>query len=338
MAKGGAALAPINAAVIDTAEAQCTEKSDDGLSVTYVACTGADLAAQVAAAEADIKSGLLRVDINESQPPARRPSTARPRVRPSAVGPADRSTPGPIDPGLPGAEAGLPPSGSGASPSASGTSSPTTHIDLDVARGEVHALLGENGAGKTTLMRILYGLTRPDAGAIEVGGRPVAIRSPRDAIAAGIGMVTQHFSLVRPMTVAENVALGRVERRAARPRCGPGSRRARSARRFGIAVDPDARHRGPVGRASSSASRSSRRSPATAACSSSTSRRRCSCRRRSTPCSRPSGAWSPTGSRSSSSATSWARCARSPTASACSAPASSSGARPAPPTSASWPG
>ncbi len=76
-------------------------------------------------------------------------------------------------------------------------------------RGEIHALLGENGAGKTTLMRVVYGLTRPDSGEIVVAGRPVAIRSPKDAIAAGIGMVTQHFSLVRPMTVAENLALGR---------------------------------------------------------------------------------------------------------------------------------
>ncbi|MBA2488172.1 MAG: ABC transporter ATP-binding protein [Chloroflexi bacterium] len=82
-------------------------------------------------------------------------------------------------------------------------------IDLSVRRGEIHALLGENGAGKTTLMRVVYGLTRPDSGEIVVAGRPVAIRSPKDAIAAGIGMVTQHFSLVRPMTVAENLALGR---------------------------------------------------------------------------------------------------------------------------------
>src|SRR5262245_44838129 len=82
-------------------------------------------------------------------------------------------------------------------------------VDLDVGRGEVHALLGENGAGKTTLMRILYGLTHADSGTIEVDGRVITIRSPRDAIAAGVGMVTQHFSLVRPMTVAENLALGR---------------------------------------------------------------------------------------------------------------------------------
>ncbi|MET0773093.1 MAG: ABC transporter ATP-binding protein [Candidatus Limnocylindrales bacterium] len=83
-------------------------------------------------------------------------------------------------------------------------------VSLDVRPGEVHALLGENGAGKTTLMRILYGLALPDSGTIEVDGAPVHIGSPRDAIAAGIGMVTQHFTLVGPMTVSENLSLGRV--------------------------------------------------------------------------------------------------------------------------------
>ena len=109
-------------------------------------------------------------------------------------------------------------------------------VDLTIRRGEVHALLGENGAGKTTLMRILYGLTTPDAGDIVVDGRSIAIRSPRDAIAAGIGMVTQHFSLVRPMTVAENLALGRSSFRyddtAARARVEDASAR------YGIVVDP----------------------------------------------------------------------------------------------------
>ena len=80
-------------------------------------------------------------------------------------------------------------------------------VSFEVARGEVHALLGENGAGKTTLMNVLTGLYRPDEGEIEVGGRPVELHSPRDAIEAGIGMVHQHFRLVETLTVAENIAL-----------------------------------------------------------------------------------------------------------------------------------
>ena len=69
-------------------------------------------------------------------------------------------------------------------------------IDLTVEPGQIHALLGENGAGKTTLMNVLYGLTQPDEGEILVDGQPVTLRSPKDAIAAGIGMVHQHFMLV----------------------------------------------------------------------------------------------------------------------------------------------
>ena len=80
---------------------------------------------------------------------------------------------------------------------------------LRVRPGSVHALLGENGAGKTTLMRIAYGLVRPDAGTIRIDGIPRQLDTPRDALIAGVGMVQQHFSLVPPMTVAENVALGR---------------------------------------------------------------------------------------------------------------------------------
>ena len=81
-------------------------------------------------------------------------------------------------------------------------------VDFELRKGEVHALLGENGAGKTTLMRILYGLYKADSGEIRVNGKPVQINSPKDAIANGIGMVSQHFTLVPPLTVAENVVLG----------------------------------------------------------------------------------------------------------------------------------
>ena len=85
---------------------------------------------------------------------------------------------------------------------------PTTSIDLTVAPGQVHALLGENGAGKTTLMNVLYGLLQADEGEILLDGKPARFRSPNDAIAAGIGMVHQHFMLVPVFTVAENVTLG----------------------------------------------------------------------------------------------------------------------------------
>ncbi len=79
---------------------------------------------------------------------------------------------------------------------------------LTVASGEVHALLGENGAGKSTLMKIAFGLEQPNAGTIAIDGVRTSLRSPRDAMARGIGMVQQHFALVEAMTVTENVALG----------------------------------------------------------------------------------------------------------------------------------
>src|SRR5918994_1138543 len=81
-------------------------------------------------------------------------------------------------------------------------------VDFDVRAGEVHALLGENGAGKSTLMRVLFGLQRAEAGEVLLDGEPLRVRSPSDAIAAGIGMIHQHFMLVPTLTVAENVALG----------------------------------------------------------------------------------------------------------------------------------
>jgi ABC-type uncharacterized transport system ATPase subunit len=117
-------------------------------------------------------------------------------------------------------------------------------VDFEAVEGEVHALLGENGAGKSTLSNILTGLYRPDEGEILIGGEPVSFHSPRDALDAGICMVHQHFRLVPPFTVAENVILGdhrgegkkllvhprRIERRV-----------AELGRRYRIAVDPRAR-------------------------------------------------------------------------------------------------
>jgi general nucleoside transport system ATP-binding protein len=85
------------------------------------------------------------------------------------------------------------------------------NVNFDLRKGEIHALLGENGAGKTTLMRILYGLYRADSGEIWINDQPVQINSPRDAINNGVGMVTQHFTLVPPLSVAENIVLGAVK-------------------------------------------------------------------------------------------------------------------------------
>ncbi|MGM0606415.1 MAG: ATP-binding cassette domain-containing protein, partial [Halobacteriota archaeon] len=82
------------------------------------------------------------------------------------------------------------------------------NIHFEVERGTVHALVGENGAGKTTLMNVLYGLYEPTDGSLYVDGTRRTFESPRDAIDAGIGMIHQHFMVVEPMTVAENLVLG----------------------------------------------------------------------------------------------------------------------------------
>jgi general nucleoside transport system ATP-binding protein len=115
------------------------------------------------------------------------------------------------------------------------------HVDLELSKGEVHALLGENGAGKSTLMNILYGLYHPDEGQIRLNGKRIGIDSPRDAIDHGIGMVHQHFMLIPVMTVAENIVL------ATEPRKGPfldlasAEERVRElSTQYGLAVRPEA--------------------------------------------------------------------------------------------------
>jgi len=115
------------------------------------------------------------------------------------------------------------------------------HIDFDVRPGEIHALLGENGAGKSTLMNILYGLAKPDEGAILIGGEAASIAGPSDAIARGISMVHQHFMLVPVLSVAENILLGEetmsnrlfLDKKEARRRI------EELGRRFGFDIDPD---------------------------------------------------------------------------------------------------
>src|SRR2546421_2832808 len=117
------------------------------------------------------------------------------------------------------------------------------HIDFDLKRGEVHALLGENGAGKSTLMSILYGLYTADSGQIRMNGTPVSISSPKDAIELGIGMVHQHFMLIPVMTVTENIVLAQEPKHAGvLLDYDAAAKRVRElSTSFGLAVDPNAR-------------------------------------------------------------------------------------------------
>jgi ABC-type uncharacterized transport system ATPase subunit len=114
-------------------------------------------------------------------------------------------------------------------------------VNLSVERGTIHGIVGENGAGKSTLMSILYGFYEADSGEVRVNGKPIAIRSPNDAIHAGIGMVHQHFMLVEPLSVVENVMLG--AEGGAMLRVGEAKVRAelaRLAKDYGLEIDVDA--------------------------------------------------------------------------------------------------
>jgi len=116
------------------------------------------------------------------------------------------------------------------------------HINLTLYKGEVHAILGENGAGKSTLMNVLYGLYKPTEGHIEVNGEKVEFHGPKDAINHGIGMVHQHFMLIQPFTVTENIILGvepikgiTVDKKLARQKI------VELSNKYGMKVDPDAK-------------------------------------------------------------------------------------------------
>ena len=114
-------------------------------------------------------------------------------------------------------------------------------VTVEVGSGEILAILGENGAGKSTLMNILSGLYKPDEGRIVVNGRPVAISGPNDAIANGIGMVHQHFELVPPLTVAENIILGKETGGIFVDRARAAAVVAGLSTRFGLALNPNLR-------------------------------------------------------------------------------------------------
>ncbi|WP_322923079.1 ABC transporter ATP-binding protein [Paenibacillus campi] len=115
-------------------------------------------------------------------------------------------------------------------------------ISLKLFKGEIHALLGENGAGKSTLMNIVFGLYQPDEGGIEVDGKPVMIDGPNKAIELGIGMVHQHFKLVQPFTVTENIILGSEPKNGARINYKKATEEIRKlSEQYGLRVDPNAK-------------------------------------------------------------------------------------------------
>ena len=115
-------------------------------------------------------------------------------------------------------------------------------INLTVHKGEIHAILGENGAGKSTLMNQLYGLLKPTSGQILVNGQAIEMNNPRDAINAGIGMVHQHFMLIQPFTVTENIVLGTEPRKGVTLDMAAARKNVQElSERYGLSIDPDAK-------------------------------------------------------------------------------------------------
>lgn len=114
-------------------------------------------------------------------------------------------------------------------------------VDFELRRGEIHALLGENGAGKSTLMSVLAGLYKPEAGTIYVDGQPVSFNSPKDAIAMGLGMIHQHFTLIDSHTVTENILLGLDEPRFLMKLPNYDKKMDEMGKQFGLQVTPSAK-------------------------------------------------------------------------------------------------
>ncbi|KUL29125.1 ABC transporter ATP-binding protein [Chlorobium limicola] len=123
-----------------------------------------------------------------------------------------------------------------------GSAEANRNVSLSIMQGTIHAIVGENGAGKSTLAKLIYGMYRPDGGTIEINGKAVAFASPGDAIAAGIGMVHQHFMLVPTLTVTENVILGLEKKRLFSQLAlkKSGDIIQQLSRKYDFAVDPDA--------------------------------------------------------------------------------------------------
>ena len=115
-------------------------------------------------------------------------------------------------------------------------------IQLTVHKGEIHAILGENGAGKSTLMNQLYGMYPPTSGEIYIKGQKIHMDSPKKAISAGIGMVHQHFMLVQPFTVTQNIVLGMEPQKGIMLDMATARKNVEAiSKKYGLAVDPDAK-------------------------------------------------------------------------------------------------